>query len=239
MSHNFTCPWCIPGIDNCHHTDAEIAAELKPLPPVTPKVEEITPAPEKAEEWVPLGPDDVPPNSVFNLVPGDIGWRTPFMVCESGVVLLRDTDETGVTMSAIKWDELHKGGATISRDFGKTWEPCRKPAKPEPAPSGDDSIVPREVQSLVDAERAVWLLRNSPESLQSRSERRKRMIPEQRYARIMGRMEEDDDNVVTRNLRTARALACRDRTCGADDCPTCRPGSWRDAVLEDTEEETP
>ena len=36
----------------------------------------------------------------------------------------------------VKYEEMKAW--QISRDFGKTWHACRKPAKPDPAPSGDD-----------------------------------------------------------------------------------------------------
>jgi hypothetical protein len=57
----------------------------------------------------------------------------------------------------------------------------------------------------------------------------------EQYSHRMER--DDDDDSLTRNLRRSRALACKDRTCGADDCPTCRPGTWREAVIQDLEEE--
>lgn len=56
---------------------------------------------------------------------------------------------------------------------------------------------------------------------------------------LESRMEHDDDNSLTRALRVSRAMACKDRTCGADDCPTCRPGTWRDSVIKEMEEDQP
>ena len=64
-----------------------------------------------------------------------------------------------------------------------------------------------------------------------KSEEYYRQLDREHEAR-MDRMEDDDDDL-TRKLCVSRSLACKDMTCGADDCPTCRPGTWKEAAIEE------
>lgn len=81
-------------------------------------VKEITPAPEKAEEWVPLGPEDVPPGSIMRRKEWSNAWQAVVAVYSGGV---------NFNKKLYEWEEL-MDVFDVSRDFGKTWEPCRKKA---------------------------------------------------------------------------------------------------------------
>jgi hypothetical protein len=52
-------------------------------------------------------------------------------------------------------------------------------------------------------------------------------------------MTERDNDYYDEDIpRSRRAVySCGDRTCGACDCPSCYPGSWRTAHVEEEEEE--
>jgi len=88
----------------------------------SPSLYRIKPEP----ELVPLGPEDVPPGSVFNTVPDDTGWKAPVLVAIGGIVLLRADRLDIPTLKATTWTELMEMGAQIKRP-GEDWSPCAKP----------------------------------------------------------------------------------------------------------------
>jgi hypothetical protein len=76
------------------------------------------------EQPRPLGPEDVPPGSVFNLA-GDTGWRAPVLVSKSGVTILNMLcTDPFATMSCKTWAELMEDW-TIKRP-NEDWKPCSK-----------------------------------------------------------------------------------------------------------------
>ena len=79
----------------------------------------IAPEPKR----VPLGPEDVPPGSVVRANIGDgRGW------CAVGTVLQKTaTVCTSIGFTTETWEQL-MAHWDISRDGGKTWQPCWKEA---------------------------------------------------------------------------------------------------------------
>ena len=72
-------------------------------------------------KMVPLGPEDVPPGSVFKLSEWQKGLhQTYFQVVSGGVVF--SSSQTYLT----GWVDL-RNYWEISRDGGKTWQRCEKP----------------------------------------------------------------------------------------------------------------
>lgn len=91
----------------------------RPLPPVAP----AAPAVEIPEALF-FEKCDIPPGSVLHFnswgKPDGKAWVGILQVCHNGGVLIATTEPEWITWERLT-EEFH-----ISRDFGKTWHPCRK-----------------------------------------------------------------------------------------------------------------
>lgn len=84
----------------------------------------VEPVSEMVSEMVkvPLGPDDVPPNSIFRCAPpGNSAYYALFYTLKG---LFSEAVIFGEALYC-DWETL-QAGWEISRDNGRTWEPCEK-----------------------------------------------------------------------------------------------------------------
>ncbi len=85
------------------------------------------PLPATETRRVPLGHEDVPPGSVFQITETDEGFRTPVLVSPQGVVLLRKRDkDDDIAFRAVRFEELMEMNAKIKRLGSIEWLPCSK-----------------------------------------------------------------------------------------------------------------
>lgn len=85
----------------------------------------IVKAPEP--QWIPLGPDDVPPGSVIRGAgeKGDSGWCSITSCSLTGIRLWHHCD---TNQTETKWATLMESESEIKRP-GEDWQPCKKLAK--------------------------------------------------------------------------------------------------------------
>ena len=77
-------------------------------------------------EYVPLGPEDVPPGTVLRGA-GEkqyAGWCMITSAKLTGIRIWRHSEANGYEM---RWRDLMDSGAEILRPGNTTWEPCKKP----------------------------------------------------------------------------------------------------------------
>lgn len=115
---------------------------IYPASEYRPKPEPAAPV-ETEPEWIPLGPEMFPPGSVFRWgMDKDFNaWTAVVHASTEGIWLPTMAGNDSVRM--IKFSEFTHTypNAEVSRDFGRTWHPCRKQATPaEPEKGGDFSI---------------------------------------------------------------------------------------------------
>lgn len=114
------------------------------------EVPDEKPAPAPQAEEIPLGPEDVPPGSVFRFRGNQASWWACVQVVSNGVWI-----SIGHKPKFYAFYKL--SDFEISRNFGKTWQPCRKVSKAaEPVWHNPDGVpmdkIPEEWRLMVPAE---------------------------------------------------------------------------------------
>jgi hypothetical protein len=112
---------------------------IKPEPP-QPEVPIAKPEP----EWLPLGPEDCPPGSVMRTKLDSPGtWNQIIHTSPDGI--------TPACGDFISFESLVED-FEISRDGGRTWNPCRKPAAPPAEKPDATEALRREFEAWADRE---------------------------------------------------------------------------------------
>jgi len=100
--------FCINKYSHGHPVMVGYSRTLRPLP--------------QPPEYVPLGPKDMPPNSVIRTVPSSkSGWSSPVHVGPEGFFFMTE----GSYLKDISWKDA-MDEFEILRPGSTTWEPCKK-----------------------------------------------------------------------------------------------------------------
>ncbi len=74
----------------------------------------------------PLGPEDVPPGSVFRLHDADIGYEVPCEVSQEGVTFADDTGNFAKTWEELRHWQINRSIPMTGKWNPSAWEPCEK-----------------------------------------------------------------------------------------------------------------
>lgn len=135
MWHEFEEQWTARIIPHQCLYDGGVTYRV-PLSTPWPEAEKLDPYAEPETKTVELGPEDVPPGSVFRGAGeiGSKGWCLITSCSDAGIRYWRHSDSPGCGKE-YPWSELRSNGSQINRSIPRTgkwnpnsWEPCHKPA---------------------------------------------------------------------------------------------------------------